>query len=136
MNKWIILQAWFVIMGSLNIAGLMSDMAANEKTLDEVFGHGLILAIGLVVSILLWKAIENWKNKKEQTDPSPRHLFFHNMMIVVVFLEWNFLYIIAGKSAGIIQDTVNATGIIKSILIGIALITICTAIYVKFFRKE
>ena len=135
MNKWIILQAWFVIMGSLNVAGFMSDLAAGEKALNEVFGYGLILETALVVSVLLWKAIENWKRKKEQMDSSPRYLFFHNMLIVVIFLEWNFLYMIAGNSAGIFQYSVHATEMIKLMVIGIAGITICTAIYTKLLRK-
>lgn len=135
MNKWTILQAWFVIMGSLNVVGFMSDLAAGEKALDEVFGYGMVLEIALAISVLLWKAIENWKRKKEQLDSSPRYLFFHNMLIVIIFLEWNFLYMIAGNSAGIFQYSVCATEIIKLMLIGIAVITVCTAIYTKLLRK-
>ncbi len=136
MKNWNIFHVAFIFGNSIWILDFLFKMNDKSISLNEIAGYALVLFTSLILAVVLWKAVDKWTDAKAQTIPTNRCMILHNIVIVLIIFEWVFFYMIAGNSAGIFQYSVHATEIFKSILIGIALITICTAIFVKFFRKE
>lgn len=135
MKKWNIFHAAFLFGNSIWILDFLFKMNDRNISLNEIAGYALVLFTGLIFAVVLWKAVDKWTDAKAQTVPTNRCLILHNITIVLIIFEWVFFYMIVGNSAGIFQYSVCATEIIKLMLIGIAVITVCTAIYTKLLRK-
>ena len=135
MKEWNIFHASFIFGGAVWILDFLFKMSDRNASFNEIAGYALVLYTSLVFAVLLWKAVDKWNDGKAQAVSTSRYTYFHNIIIVLIMFEWVFCYIIAGNSVGIYQHSIPASSIIILTLIGIAVITICTAIYIKIFRK-
>lgn len=133
MIKWNAFHRAFIVGNLIWIMNILFRMGDIDQTISEILGYGIILILALVFSILLWISADHWK---EQTGSGIRQLFLRNILVVLIVLEWAFVSILVGNSAGLAQIPLDAQTVFLALMLGVAGVSATTALYVRIVAKS